>query len=184
MGNKELIQAAKCAALVWRAADKSTARGMDIETYGINGYITGVGISKLENGYPDHSFFIRGQDLSRLRIILLMFGAKILLTYNGEEHDISRLLAEYPDVLPKGIIHIDLWKVAKAIFGKAPKLKDLEVILNVDRPEKFKRKIATGAWSDWKRTGNIRYLEKLRDYNSYDTINLFEIADKLFSMVT
>jgi uncharacterized protein len=159
---------------------KHKAVCLDLEFTGMNKAISLAGIYKPSNGVVKCESYLRGKDLTKENLKKSFKGSKILITFNGNSSDIPMLEKEFPGVLPKDIISMDLYLIAKDL-GLNTNLKVLENTLGIDRLNEFtkRRRIAAKLWKKYSKKNNKKALELLIEYNKQDTINLYPIAEKL-----
>jgi uncharacterized protein len=163
--------------------DKKNSLCLDIETDGIKGPITLVGLYNPNEGTINHKYFLRGQNLNKGNLKEAFRNCKMLVTYNGEEWDVPRIKRGFRDVVPDVPI-IDLMKISNGL-GIRTSLKVMENTFNIDRMDSYskKRHIATKLWRRWRDKQNKDALAKLIEYNKQDTINLYPLAEELVGMI-
>lgn len=156
---------------------KHSACALDIETKRMNGEVAVVGISRLANGRADYEHLFAGKNLSRSSLKRALAGTKLLITFNGTKHDLVFLKKQFGDFLPKRAKHIDLCKVAK-LSGYNYSLKGLERVFGIKRPHGLKAS-PVALWQAWENTREEYFLKKIIEYNYHDTVNLWEIGERL-----
>lgn len=169
----------------WRLYDtfKGEALCLDIETNGFlperGGYITLVG---LYDGY-DWRYLMAGEDLTAENLKRELSGYKYLITYYGSSFDIPFLQRLFPEVRFE-IPHFDLCFGAKRL-GFRGGLKRLETELGLERDSSVQGMNGYDAVRLWEfgRRGSKEALDLLITYNREDTVNLFRIAECLYSML-
>jgi hypothetical protein len=156
----------------------SHAACVDIETCHWNGPVAVVGIFRPKEGVIEVAQLVRGQTLSPEALREAFAGIQLIITFNGNTHDIPRLLGEFPGSLPPFFISLDLFEVAQSLNLKAG-LKLLEGQFGIDRPEwqLKRRRIPVRLWKIYEQKGSHRALESLLDYNRQDTENLYFLAE-------
>lgn len=155
---------------------------LDIELTKFNGDISLVGIYEPKEGLIECSTLIRGKNLTRNELGKFISKNKLIITFNGLNHDIIKINKEFPGIISKGTKIIDLYILAKSInYGAS--LKTLEYTFGIDRltMNSEKKGQAVRLWKEYKK-GNLDSLKKLIDYNAQDTINLYFLAEKLFDI--
>lgn len=157
----------------------SHAACLDIETCHWNGPVAVVGIYKPREGEITVTQLVRGLTLNESAIREALHGVKLILTFNGNEHDLPKLMREFPGALPATFISLDLFEIATQLDLKAG-LKLLEGQFGIDRPEwqQQKRRIAVKLWRAFAEHGCQKALESLLDYNCQDAANLYFLAQK------
>lgn len=161
----------------WRLYDyfKEDTIFLDIETSGVYGYLTIVG---LFDGY-NTKIMIRdiNLDINYLKNELLKY--KLIITFNGSSFDLPFLKKRYNELIPK-IPNIDLKYLCQKI-GLFGGLKNIEKKLGIERKNKIVDNLYKGdpfkLWKIFKATGNKYYLDLLLEYNEEDVINLKKITD-------
>ncbi len=169
----------------WRLYDvfKGDALCLDIETNGFlpdrGGYVTLIG---LYDGY-DWRYLMAGENLTAENLKRELSGYKYLITYYGSSFDIPFLQRMFPDVRFE-IPHFDLCFAARKLGFKGG-LKRLESELGIVRDLSVQGMDGYDAVRLWEfsRRGSKEALDLLITYNREDTINLFEIAESLYSML-
>ncbi len=167
----------------WRLFDvfKGDAVCMDIETNGLmpgsGGYATMVG---LYNGF-DYKCLIKDIDLTPENLGKELSGYKYLITFYGAGFDVPFLMRSMPD-LRFDIPHFDICFGSKRIGFKGG-LKKLEAELGIARDETVKGMNGYDAVKLWEyaRRGSSESMELLKTYNKEDTVNLFKIADIVYT---
>lgn len=160
--------------------NKHAALCLDIETDGIHGPITVVGLYQPKDGPIEHSFLVNGRDLTIENLKRALIGCRMLITFNGIRSDIPKLRSSYPSVLPDNIAIIDLYYWSLKL-GIGTSLKVLEGMFDIFRIDEYtkRRHIATKLWRRWRDKGDRWALAKLIEYNRQDTINLYPLATSL-----
>jgi uncharacterized protein YprB with RNaseH-like and TPR domain len=151
---------------------------IDIETCHWNGPVAVVGVFRPKEGVIHVTQLVRGQTLTTAALREALRGVRLIITFNGNQHDLPRLLAQYPGALPEAFVSLDLYEVARRLDLNAS-LRLLEGQFGIDRPEwQLKRRhFAVELWKAYERTGNTRALDSLLDYNRQDTENLYFLAE-------
>jgi uncharacterized protein YprB with RNaseH-like and TPR domain len=162
---------------------KYEALCLDVETEGFNKPISVVGLYQPKDGLVEHTFFVRGKDLTLENLKQAFKSCKLLITYNGLSLDIPKIKQEFPGAIPENIPVLDLYLFARKL-GLDTNLKVLETTLNIDRLfEHTKRRfIAAKLWRKYSLGKNQQALLTLIEYNKQDTINLYPIAEQLVAM--
>jgi uncharacterized protein len=99
--------------------------------------------------------------------------SKIWVTFNGGAFDLPILDKLFPH-LARPLAHIDV-KVLLAKLKLTGGLKQIELNLNLGRPEHVRNldgRSAIALWNDWSLATNRLALQRLVEYNLYDTVNL------------
>jgi uncharacterized protein YprB with RNaseH-like and TPR domain len=150
---------------------------IDIETCHWNGPIAVVGIFRPKEGAIEVTQLVRGQTLTAEALRDALAGVQLIITFNGNTHDIPKMLSQFPGALPLFFVSLDLFEVAKSLDLKAG-LKLLEGQFGIDRPEWQirRRHIAVKLWKCYDQKGIQRALESLLEYNRQDTENLYFLA--------
>jgi len=169
----------------WRLYDvfKGGALCLDIETNGFlpdrGGYVTLVG---LYDGY-DWRYLLAGRDLTAENLNKELSGYKYLITYYGSSFDIPFLQRIFPE-LRFDIPHFDLCFAARKLGFKGG-LKRLESELGIIRDISVKGMDGYDAVRLWEYAirGSKEALDLLITYNREDTVNLLEIAERLYLML-
>jgi hypothetical protein len=167
----------------WRLFEnfRDQAVCLDIETNGFmpdkGGYVTVVG---LYDG-QDYKCFVRNVNLSAENLKREFSRYKYIITFYGTAFDIPFLMRAMPD-LRFDIPHFDICFGAKKLGFKGG-FKKLEVALNIERDETVQGMNGYDAVHLWEhaRRGSNEALEQLKIYNREDTVNLFQIADTIYT---
>lgn len=167
----------------WRLFEvfRDKAVCLDIETSGLQpekgGYVTVVG---LYNGH-DWKYLMSGENLSADNLERELSGYKCLITYYGSSFDVPFLQKTFPGVR-FDIPHFDLCFAARKLGFKGG-LKKLETMLGISRDKSVAGMDGYAAVKLWDsaRKGSGEAKELLLTYNREDTVNLFEIAGKLYN---
>ncbi|MEJ2323707.1 MAG: ribonuclease H-like domain-containing protein [Nitrospirota bacterium] len=154
---------------------------LDIETNGYQpgagGYVTMVG---LYDGF-DYRCLVRGENLSAETLARALAPYKYLVTFYGSVFDVPYLKRALPG-FDLNVPHFDLCFGAKKT-GLKGGLKRIEAELGIERVEETRGMDGFDAvilWNEHRR-GNPRALELLAKYNREDTVNLWSIADTIYS---
>lgn len=169
----------------WRLYDvfKGEALCLDIETNGFlpdrGGYVTLIG---LYDGY-DWRYLIAGENLTAENLKRELSSYKYLITYYGSSFDIPFLQRLFPDVKFE-IPHFDLCFAARKLGFKGG-LKRLEIELGLVRDLSVQGMNGYDAVRLWEfaKRGSREARDLLITYNREDTVNLFLIAERLYSML-
>lgn len=158
---------------------------LDIETTGWNGNVAVVGLYRPKEGAIEVTQFVRGQTLCTDALRDALKDVKLIITFNGNTHDLPKLRSEFPGAIPVTVASLDLFEVAQALNLKAG-LKLLEGQFNIERPEWVTRKrfIAVKLWRLWSEKNMERALKSLLDYNAQDAENLYFLANELAFVAT
>jgi uncharacterized protein YprB with RNaseH-like and TPR domain len=167
----------------WRLYEifKSDAVCLDIETSGLmpnqGGEVTVVG---LYNGY-DYKCLINGRDLTLDNLQKELSDYKYLITFYGSAFDVPFLIKTMPG-LKFNIPHFDLCFGARRLKFEGG-LKKLEAEFGICRNESVVGMSGYDAVVLWEhaKTGSSEALDLLIEYNREDTVNLFRIADVIYS---
>lgn len=167
----------------WRLFEvfRGNAVCLDIETSGLQpekgGYVTVVG---LYDGL-EWKHLMCGENLSAKNLEQELSGYKCLITYYGSSFDIPFLQKTFPGVR-FDIPHFDLCFAARKLGFKGG-LKKLEVMLGIERDESVIGMDGYEAVKLWDaaRKGSREARELLLTYNREDTVNLLQIAGKLYN---
>jgi uncharacterized protein YprB with RNaseH-like and TPR domain len=153
---------------------------IDIETCHWNGPIAVVGIYRPKEGVIEVTQLVRGQTLSPESLRQALQGVRLIITFNGNRHDLPKLEAEFGAAMPAGYTSLDLFEVAQSLQLKAG-LKLLEGQFGIERPDwqNGKRRIAVQLWKLWNEQKLSKALESLLDYNREDAVNLYFLARRL-----
>jgi uncharacterized protein len=153
---------------------------IDIEMCEWNGPIAMVGIYRPKEGVIEVTQLVRGQTLSVEALRSALSGVRLIITFNGNRHDLPKLEREFGDALPQGYISLDLFEVAQRLNLRAG-LKLLEGQFDIERPEwqRSRRHVALRLWQLWGREHRSDALAALLDYNRQDTENLYFLAERL-----
>jgi len=161
----------------WRLYDffKEDAVFLDIETSGVNGHITVIGLYDGINT----KVMVKdvNLDLHALKDELKKY--KLLVTFNGSVFDVPFLEKRYPGLIPK-IPHFDLRFLCSSL-GWSGGLKQIERQFGIERKkiiEKLYGGDAISLYRMFRATGDRYYLDLLIEYNEDDCINLKKIADE------
>lgn len=156
---------------------------LDIETNGLpqgrGGKVTVVGIYRNDEYIP----LVKDENLSEESITDALKGVKLLVTFFGAGFDIPFLRRVYPGVDLR-IPHFDLSFGARRL-GIRGGLKKIETMFGLSRSEGIEGLNGYDAvllWRSWRR-GQSSALERLIEYNRADTVNLFLIAERLYSLL-
>jgi uncharacterized protein YprB with RNaseH-like and TPR domain len=152
---------------------------LDIETNGCmpddGGYVTVVG---LYDG-TDYRALIRGRDLNRETLGQVLSQYSYLITFYGSVFDMPFLKKVMGVEL--SVPHFDLCFAGRRA-GFRGGLKRIEKVLSIGRDETVDGMDGLAAvklWDDFM-SGSDQSLEILINYNRYDTVNLFKIAEIIF----
>ena len=162
---------------------RNEAVALDIETNGLpsnaGGCVTVVG---LYNGF-DYISFVRGENLTRQRIEKELSGYKYLITFFGSGFDMP-FLRESLGITFAGL-HFDLFFGGRMV-GLKGGLKKVEEKMGITRDESIKGFSGFDAVKLWAQAqrGSAEALDLLIKYNMYDTVNLFDIAERIYEMLT
>lgn len=167
----------------WRLFDvfMGEAVCLDIETNGFmpeqGGYVTMVGIY---NGF-DYKCLIRDRDLTPENLVKELSGYKYLITFYGAAFDVPFILRSMPDI-KFNIPHFDVCFGAKRVGFKGG-LKKLEIDIGIERDKSVKGLNGYDAVKLWEHAlqGSSEALELLKIYNKEDTVNLFRIAETIYT---
>ncbi|MGB9714880.1 MAG: ribonuclease H-like domain-containing protein [Thermodesulfovibrionales bacterium] len=167
----------------WRLYDvfKGDAICLDIETNGLplgrGGYVTVVGM------YDGESYrcFIRGENLTVDALNEELSKYKYLITFYGSVFDIPFLKTCFRH-LKIDIPHFDLCFGARRV-GLKGGLKKLEKYLEIQREDRVNGMDGYDAVLLWQEAekGNSKALDLLVLYNREDTVNLFKIAESIYT---
>ena len=160
---------------------KHNALCIDIETTRFNGSIAVLGAYRPADGLINVNQLVRGIDLNWANVRDMFRGVKLLITFNGQKHDIRKIKKAYPGVID-AIPHLDLYQLAKEV-GMGAGLKMLETQFQILREEPYvywKRK-AIKLWRGHMK-GNPKSLPALLAYNANDCVNLYPLAEELTRM--
>jgi len=157
---------------------KHDALCIDIETTRYNGNIAVLGAYRPAHGTIKVEQLVRGVNLNREAVRKMFYGVKLLITFNGEKHDIRKIKKAYPGIIDH-LPHLDLYLLAKDL-GVRGGLKFLETQFQIIREEPYlywNRK-AIKLWKGYLK-GNPRSLPALLEYNANDCVNLYPLAEEL-----
>jgi len=104
---------------------------VDIEMTHFNGNIAMLGLYKPQDGPVEVDTFIKGKNLNHEELKEAFRDCKLLITYNGLHHDVPKIRAEFPDVLPEKTPVIDLFLFARRLNLKTS-LKTLGKLGHID----------------------------------------------------
>ncbi|NWF52654.1 MAG: ribonuclease H-like domain-containing protein [Nitrospirae bacterium] len=167
----------------WRLYDvfKGNAVCLDIETNGLpperGGYVTVVGM------YDGNTYrcFIRGENLNVGAINKELSKYKYLITFYGSVFDLPFLKTCFRNLMID-IPHFDLCFGARRT-GLKGGLKKLEQHFDIQREDKVNGMDGYDAVLLWQEAekGNSKALDLLILYNKEDTVNLFRIAESIYT---
>ncbi len=168
----------------WRMFDifKENIVCLDIETNGYpenrGGYATVIGMF---NG-SEYKSFIKGNNLNTEIINSELSKYKYLVTFFGSVFDMP-FLKNTMGINFDGL-HFDICFGAKKLGFKGG-LKGVEKALGMSRENGVAGLNGYDAVKLWikARKGDIEALELLTHYNKYDTVNLYAIAEHIYSML-
>lgn len=147
---------------------------LDIESSGIGGYLTVIGIYDGQ----DTKTMIKGINMEKSLLVGILKNAKLIITFNGSAYDIPQLEKEFHIRITQP--HIDL-RSSCVKLGIKGGLKEIEKSLDMERKNILVEKLHNGdpftLWKMWRATGDDHYLNLLVEYNEEDCINLKKIAD-------
>ncbi len=167
----------------WRLFEefKGDAVCLDIETNGLpiryGGYITLVGFY---DGF-EWRYLMKDENLTPHNLYRELNGYKYLITFAGTAFDIPFLKNSFSN-LKINIPHFDLCTASRKLSIKGG-LKKLEALYGIERDESvagFDGYDAVKLWRHYQK-GSLEARELLLTYNRYDTVNLFKLADILYS---
>lgn len=152
---------------------------LDIETCYWNGPVAVVGIYRPKDGVIEVTQLVRDQTLTAESLRDALAGVQLVITFNGNEHDIPKLRSEFPESLPAHVVSLDLYEVARSLDLGAG-LKLLEGQFCIERPDwqRKRRHIAVRLWQLWVNKGMTKALDSLLEYNRQDTANLYFLAEQ------
>ena len=152
---------------------------IDIETCHWNGPVAIVGLYRPKEGPIEVTQLIRGQTLNTESLSAALRDVRLILTFNGNEHDLPKLMSEFRGAIPPTVVSLDLYEIAKQLDLKAG-LKLLEGQFGIDRPEwqRRHRRIAVRLWRAFTEDGCEQALKSLLEYNAQDSENLYFLAEK------
>ena len=167
----------------WRLFDvfKKDAVCLDIETNGFmpesGGYTTLVGVF---DGY-DYQCLMHGTNLTPDNLSKLLSGYKYLITFYGAVFDIPFLKRSMPQ-LHVSMPHFDLCFGARKL-GFRGGLKKLEREFGIRRDDAVTGIDGYEAVKLWEfaRQGSSEALDLLKLYNREDTVNLYNLAIRLYT---
>ncbi|MFO0773955.1 MAG: ribonuclease H-like domain-containing protein [Nitrospiraceae bacterium] len=154
---------------------------LDIETTGGDpgpGAVTLVGAARTDGSVVQ---LIEGRDLTGTRLADLLAATPMLVTFFGSVFDVP-FLARTFDAVPTPPLHMDLCFAARRL-GLTGGLKQIEQRFDLDRESDL---IGLDGWDAvllWQRwqQGDNAALDRLLRYNRADTVNLIELADRLYA---
>jgi uncharacterized protein YprB with RNaseH-like and TPR domain len=167
----------------WRLFEefKGDAVCLDIETNGLpiryGGYITLVGFY---DGF-EWRCLMKNENLTPHNLYRELNGYKYLITFAGTAFDIP-FLKNFFSNLKINIPHFDLCTASRKLRLKGG-LKKLEALYGIVRDESVSGFDGYDAVKLWRRyqKGSLEARELFLTYNMYDTMNLFKLADILYS---
>jgi len=149
---------------------------VDIETTHYDGEIAVLGAHSPAYQTNQVRHLIHGESLNRANLQVLFSDVKLILTYNGANHDVPKIEKEFPKSIAH-IKHLDVYELAQEL-GLQKGLKDLEAHFGLGRPgerQPEKRYKAISWWKSYKQ-GSHKHRQALLDYNFYDCVNLYKVA--------
>ncbi|MFA6286011.1 MAG: ribonuclease H-like domain-containing protein [Opitutaceae bacterium] len=153
---------------------------LDIETCYWNGPIAVIGIYRPRDGPIEVTQLVRGQTLTREALAQALHGIQLIITFNGQTHDLPKIGKEFPGCIGPHVASLDLYEVAKDLNLNAG-LKLLEGQFDIERPEWMRRRrhIAVKLWRRFAKHDNRQALAALLEYNAQDAVNLYPLAQVL-----
>jgi uncharacterized protein YprB with RNaseH-like and TPR domain len=149
---------------------------LDIETTGLDKWNDDVTMVGLYRG-DEMTTLVRGQNLSRRTLTEELQGAKLLITFNGEQFDLPILDRAFD--IDIEIPHIDLMYPCRRLnLTGGLKLIERRVGIDRDRPN-LSGEDAVRLWREYERGDDIA-LDNLITYNQEDVMNL----ESLMNVVT
>jgi uncharacterized protein YprB with RNaseH-like and TPR domain len=163
---------------------KNNAVCIDIERASFNGPISVIGWYEPKEGVIECDYFIRGQNLNAENLRKILGKYKLFITYNGLYYDVPAIQKEFPGVIPKDFLVLDLYLFAKRL-NLNTNLKVLENTLKVERSYEgtLKKGRTIRLWQRYEKYGDAQALNRLLEYNKQDVVNLYPLAEELTSMV-
>lgn len=152
---------------------------IDVETCYWNGPVAIVGIYRPKEGVIEVTQLVRGQTLSVDALRNALRDVELIITFNGNEHDLPKLRSEFAGAIPATAISLDLYEVAQSLNLRAG-LKLLESQFDIERPDwqRKRRHIAVRLWKLYAEKGIARALASLLEYNAQDAENLYFLAER------
>lgn len=150
---------------------RDDAAFFDIETTGLSPHASHVTtVSVHRDG--ETKTFVRGQDLSGAALRESLGDASMLVSFNGKRFD-QPFLEHHFDVDLDSIPHLDLMYPCRRL-DLTGGLKRIECDLGLDRDgvEDVDGREAVRLWHRYERRGDEAALDRLVEYNRYDTRNL------------
>lgn len=143
----------------------------DIETTGLSPYGNTVTTVSVHRGGETETF-VHGQDLTTDALQESLRDASMLVSFNGKRFD-QPFLEHHYDVDLDAVPHLDLMYSCRRI-GLSGGLKSIERALGLDREgvEDVDGREAVRLWHRYDRRGDEDALDRLVEYNRYDTQNL------------
>lgn len=124
--------------------------------------------------------FVSGRDLDEVPEALAR--SKIWVTFNGSCFDVPVLQAWFKQ-FPKPLVHLDLRFVCRRVQLTGG-LKEIERKLGLARPghlEGLGGWDAVLLWRAFREKGDLGALQRLAEYNLYDTVHLKSLLDVVFN---
>ncbi|MFC7045751.1 ribonuclease H-like domain-containing protein [Halobacteriaceae archaeon GCM10025711] len=148
----------------------------DIETTGLSQYANDVTTVSLHRD-GETTTLVRGQDLTRERLVEAFADADLVVSFNGKRFDQPFL--EHSFDLDLSVPHLDLLYTCKRL-GLTGGLKQVEDDLGVGRDgvEDVDGREAVRLWHRYE-AGDEAALDRLVEYNQYDTRNLERVLDEV-----
>ena len=166
----------------WRVWDefKEQAAFIDIET-NYQQQITVLGISDGKRVWQ----FIRHHNMNEQEITAVLKQFNVLVTFNGACFDLPIIKRYFKNAVPD-VPHIDL-RFAGARAGLTGGLKRIEQELGINRGEDLEGVSGADAlvlWSQYRKTGEEKFLEILLDYNAQDVLNLPTLTNIIYQRLS
>jgi uncharacterized protein len=157
---------------------RDTIAYVDIETTGLENWCNEITTIALYDNQTVHTY-INGQNLNDFVHDIQQF--KIIVTYNGRCFDVPFINEYFQTTLDQ--VHIDLRYLLKGL-GLYGGLKECERQMGIDRGDlkDIDGYYAVILWGEYKRTGNLKSLETLIEYNSLDAKNLETLMVMAYNM--
>lgn len=143
----------------------------DIETTGLSPRSSKVTTVSVHRGGETETF-VQGQDLTDGALEASLGDASMLVSFNGKRFD-QPFLEHHHDIDLDPIPHLDLMYTCRKI-GLSGGLKPIEKQLGLEREgvEDVDGREAVRLWHKYERSGDEAALDRLVEYNRYDTQNL------------
>ncbi|GGM72742.1 uncharacterized protein YprB with RNaseH-like and TPR domain [Halarchaeum rubridurum] len=164
---------------LWRTYENfaENACFFDIETTGLDAATNDVTTVSFHRG-GETTTLVRGDDLTAANVRAELDAADLLVSFNGKRFDAPFIESSFD--LDVTTPHLDLMYPCKRL-DLTGGLKQIESELGLDREgvEGVDGREAVRLWHRYERENDEAALDRLVEYNRYDTVNLRALAERV-----